>query len=178
MQQQVAPGKYPLSLRLLHWLMAFIIIALLIVGLIMTGLPGNDPLRPTLYALHKSFGLTVFLLAALRLFLRLKEGVPPLPEIIARSERMLAQAGHWAFYDYFALMPLSGYLMTNSFGMPVKWFAVELPRLIGVDKDRGHLLADFHAYAAYTLIGLITLHVLAVVVHYVKERVNLLKRMV
>src|SRR5262249_37078940 len=127
---------------------------------------------------HKSFGLTVLALAVLRFILRLKLGAPPLPESIPAHERALAHMSHWLFYVFMIGIPLSGYVMTASFGTPLKWFGLPVPHLIGIDRDRGHLFADIHAYAAYTLIGLITIHVLAVVLHYVKHRTNLLKRMI
>ena len=171
-------SKYPLSIRILHWLMAIIIICLLAVGLIMSDMPKTDPLRGTLYSLHKSFGVTILMLFVLRLALRLKLGKPPLPDSIPRSERILAELGHWALYGFMVAMPVSGYLMSTSYGLPVKWFSLALPKLVGIDKDRGMLASDFHTYAAYALIALLVLHVSAVLLHYVKHRTNLLRRMV
>jgi len=169
--------KYHLSIRILHWLMAAIIISLLAVGLIMEDLPRSDPLRATLFSLHKSFGITILFLAIIRLGLRLRLGIPPLPDIIPAIERVMAELGHKTLYCFMFALPLSGYLMTNSFGFPVKWFGIELPRLIDADKARGHLLVDFHQYAAYILIGVISVHALAVLWHFLKQRLNLLSRM-
>jgi cytochrome b561 len=170
--------KYSREIRLLHWLMAAIIIILLAVGLIMTGLQKSDPLRGTLYALHKSFGVTVLLLAVIRLVLRLSQGAPALPEVISKAERCLAKLGHWALYGFMFVMPLSGITMSMSYGLSVKWFGLPLPHLMGVDKVRGALAGDIHSYAAYALIGMIALHAGAVVIHYYRQRVNLLKRMI
>ncbi len=170
--------KYPPSIRILHWLIALCIICLLIVGLYMTGLQKADPLRGTLYGLHKSFGITVLMLAALRLVLRLKLGKPPYPAAIPVSEQKMADLGHWALYGFMFAMPISGYLMSTSFGLPVKWFGLTLPKLVGIDKARGALSADFHQYAAYTLIAVLVIHVSAVALHYFKHRTNLLKRMI
>jgi len=169
--------KYPLSLRILHWLIAALILALLAVGLVMTHLDKDDPSRPTLFGLHKSFGVTLLLLAALRLYLRLRLIIPPLPEIIPAFERAMAGLSHWLLYGFMFAMPLSGYLMTNFFGRPVQWFGLTLPKLVAVDKDRGEWAWQFHWIAAYLLIGLITLHASAALWHFLRQRVNLLERM-
>ncbi len=170
--------KYPLAIRITHWLMALLIIALLTVGLIMTGISRSDSLHKTLYGLHKSFGVVVLCLWLLRVCLRLKLGVPALPEAIPATDKKLAYSGHYLFYLFMIAMPLSGILMTNAFGFPVSFFGFELPRLIGADKPMGQIFRDFHGYAAYALIGLIGLHVAGVIKHRLKERVNLLQRMI
>jgi len=170
--------KYSLPIRILHWIIALLIIGLITVGLIMSDLPKDAPNRPLLYSVHKSFGVTVLFLAVLRFALRLRLGGPPLPLAIPAMERILAQLGHYAFYGFMIAMPVSGYIMSNSFGLSVKWFGIELPKLFPTDRETGHLAADFHSLAAYSLIGLILLHVAGVVKHYLKERINLLSRMI
>lgn len=169
--------KYAASIRILHWLMAVIILTLLAVGLIMTGLQRDDPLRPLLFSLHKSFGLTILMLLCLRLWFRLHSQVPPLPASIPAYEQWLAHISHWALYGFMLVMPLSGYLLTAFHGMPVKWFGLELPRVVSIDKANGSLAGDVHYYAAYSLMVLLGLHVLGVIKHYMFERLNLLKRM-
>ncbi len=169
--------KYPLSIRVLHWLMAITIIGLLAVGLIMSDMSKSDPLRATLYSLHKSFGITVLMLASLRLALKLKLGGPSLPGTIPAMERHLATLGHWALYGFMFLMPVSGYVMSASYGLPVRWFGITVPRLVSIDKARGALASDIHEFAAYALIGMLLLHVGAVALHYISHHVNLLKRM-
>jgi len=170
--------KYPLAIRVTHWLMAIIIIGLLCVGLIMTSLPKEDPLRNTLFMLHKSFGILVFILFFVRIFFRVRLGGLPLPEVIPPLERTLAHAGHHTLYLFMVIMPLSGFLMTEAFGRPVPFFGLTMPKVIGVDKDLGHLLDGVHDYGAYILIAILVLHVGAVIWHRVKEHVNLLDRMI
>jgi len=85
--------------------------------------------------------------------------------------------GHWALYGFMFLMPVSGYVMSTSYGLTVHWFGIALPKLLSVDKARGALFGDIHSFAGYTLIGLITLHVGAVILHFFKEKENLLRRM-
>jgi cytochrome b561 len=174
---QPAGEKYPCAMRILHWLMALLIIGLLILGLIMSNQPRGAPNHGMLVSLHKSFGLTVLALAVLRLGIRLAQSVPPLPEIIPALQRIAAHLAHWALYGFMFVLPISGYIMSTSYGLPVRWFGYTLPKLVGVDKDRGELAWDVHSWGAYALIALIVLHVGGVIVHYLSHHINLLRRM-
>ena len=71
--------RYAGSMIALHWLIALGIIGLLALGLYMVGLPKGWPLKATLLNLHKSVGLTVFLLVLLRIMARVALHRPPLP---------------------------------------------------------------------------------------------------
>jgi cytochrome b561 len=169
--------KYPLSMRVLHWLIAVMIIGMLAAGLIMEDLSHDNPARGLVYSLHKSFGITILALVLIRIAVRLRGPVPTLPQAIPARERILAHAGHWALYGFMLAMPLSGYLMSTFYGRPVLWFGVPLPRLVGVRPDDGALARNFHSYAAYALIAMLVVHIGAVILHYVRQRVNLLTRM-
>jgi cytochrome b561 len=176
MQFQTAE-KYAVIIRVLHWPTAAVIISLLVAGFIMVDVPKAEPMHHTLYSLHKSFGITIMILAALRLGLKLKFGAPLLPEAIPALHRRFAHLGHWALYGFMFLMPASGYVMSVSNGQPINWFGSVLPRLLNEDKARGAMAGDIHAYAAYILIGMLVLHTGAVFWHYLFEKVNLLRRM-
>ncbi len=174
---ETASEKYAPLLRVLHWLMALMIIGLLVVGLIMSDMPRTDPWHDTLYGLHKSFGFTVLVLAVVRVMARVRLGAPVLPAAIPALERLMAHLGHKALYIFMFVIPISGIVMSNSYGFAVSWFGLELPRIVGIDKARGHLAGEAHELLAYVLMGLLALHVLGALKHYVKERINLFKRM-
>ena len=169
--------KYALEIRVLQWLMAIAIVGMLIAGFIISGIPKNESTRHLYLGLHKSFGMTLFALAALRLMSRLFATTPPLPDTVRSMQRTLAHAAHFAFYGLMLLMPISGYVMSISMGQPVRWFGLAVPRLLAEDRARGLLAGNVHAVAAYALLALLTLHVGAVAWHYFVDRVNLLRRM-
>jgi cytochrome b561 len=169
--------KYALSIRILHWLMAAAIAGLLVAGFIMIDVPKTEPMHHTLYSVHKSIGITIVILALLRLGLKLRFEAPPLPEAIRAAHRRLAHIGHWGLYGFLFLMPVSGYVMSVSNDQPVKWLGIALPRLLSEDKTRGAMAGNIHTYAAYVLIGMLALHAAAVIWHYFFEKVNLLRRM-
>ena len=66
------PARYTVVAILLHWLIAAGIAALIVIGLVMTQLSAQLPQMEVfkLYQLHKSIGITVLLLAVLRLVWR------------------------------------------------------------------------------------------------------------
>jgi cytochrome b561 len=60
----------------LHWLVVVLILVMAYLGLTMTDLP-NTPYKIRVYALHKSIGLSILALVALRLLWRWYAGAPP-----------------------------------------------------------------------------------------------------
>lgn len=169
-------GKYALEIRVLHWLMAVALLGMLIVGFVVSGIPKSEPARHFYLGLHKSFGITLFALAAVRLMSRLFAAAPSLPDAIPSMQRAIAQTAHFALYGLMLLMPISGYVMSISMGQPVRWFGLAVPRLLAEDHARGLVAGGIHAVAAYALVALLTLHVGAVAWHYFSDRVNLLRR--
>lgn len=169
--------KYPLAMRWLHWIVALCVIGMLAVGLYMTGLPREDALRTPLYLLHKSFGVTLFALVMLRIMVRWRSQVPPLPERFSRWEKVAANLGHKWLYALLLLMPLTGYAMSDSVGFGVQWFGVPLPHLFPVSRANAEFFEELHEVLAYLLMATIAGHVAAVVKHWWVDKENLLKRM-
>ncbi len=172
--------KYALSSRIIHWLMAVIIIALLGLGIYMTEFLSKEASnKMDIYNLHKSFGVVALILIFLRIINRLAKSTPKLPATIAKSERFLAHLGHFGLYVLMVIVPLSGYLMSNSFGYPVHLFSIEMPVLIQTNFDLGKIFAETHEIAAYGLLALLALHILGAIKHRFFDRPenDVLKRM-
>jgi cytochrome b561 len=173
--------KYPLSSRVIHWLMAAIILFLLGLGIYMTEfLPKDSENHLQVYELHKSFGALALILVFLRIFNRLVLKAPALPQTMPKIEQILSHLGHFGLYVLMIFVPLSGYLMSNSFGYPVHFFGIELPFLVEKNFDHGKLFAEAHEVLAYGLLGLVVVHVLAVIKHrfFDKPEHDVLKRMI
>jgi len=158
--------------------MATIIICLLAVGYIMEDIPRENPLHTALYNAHKSFGVTILLLCLLRIYYRVRLGVPALPAAIPAIEQKLAHTSHYLFYVLMICQPLSGYLMTNFFGFPVMFFGIYLPKVVGANKEIAEYFVTIHTIIGYTFVGLIALHVTGALKHYITERINLFQRMI
>ena len=63
--------------RLLHWLMAICILAMLFIGVGMVSTV--MPKYLALVSIHKPLGIAILVLAVLRLVVRLRSGAPALP---------------------------------------------------------------------------------------------------
>ena len=173
--------KYPLSSRILHWLMAIIILFMLGLGIYMTDfLSKESPSRMDIYNLHKSLGALVLALIVARIINRLALGAPAMPQTLLKSEKILAHLAHGALYLLMILVPLSGYLMSNLFGYPVKFFSIELPSLVTANPELGMTFAEIHEVSAFILLGIVAIHILAVVKHrfFDKPENNVLKRII
>ena len=158
-------NKYPLVMRILHWMMAVIILGVIGLGMYMTELPKEDPSRGFFYNLHKSFGVTVLLLVALRVMIRVRSCIPPLPEAFSSAEKKIIHAGHFGLYGLMFLTPLAGYMLSCAAGRAVFLFGVELPSLISENKNIAEFFGEAHEVFAYTLLVLAILHVLAAIKH-------------
>lgn len=173
--------RYALSSRIIHWFMALVILFLLGLGIYMTEfLPKDSPNHLQVYELHKSFGVVALIFIFIRIVNRFVKKAPALPDTMPKIEQILSHLGHLGLYVLMLVVPLSGFLMSNSFGFPVKFFGTELPVLIGTNFDHGKLFAEAHELGAYALLGLVVVHVAAVIKHrfFDKPENDVLKRMI
>ncbi len=164
--------RYTYGAIILHWVIAVLIIALLVVGLIMGDLP-NGPQKYKVYALHKATGITVLLLSFVRLGWRLMHSPPPLPETMPGWEKLASRLSHWGFYVLMLGLPLSGWAMSSAGGYPISFFGLfQWPLLPGfgelsetMRKTLGGFFGQTHEILAFTTIGLLALHILAALKH-------------
>lgn len=175
MQSQTSQ-QYVVAIRILHWLMACILLSLIAAGWYMSDLPKEDPLRGTFYSLHKSFGVTVLALVIVRLTIRLMTVTPDFPSSLRAWEKMAARVGHCVLYGLMFLIPLVGISMSNGFGHPVSWFGLELPRIIEENRPAAMELATLHGWLAYLLLGVIAVHASAALKHLFLDAINLFHR--
>ena len=163
--------------KALHWLTALCVIGLLAVGLWMVGLP-ISLLKLQVYAWHKWIGLTVLLLTLVRLMWRWYAPPPALPPTVTPWERRLAPYSHGALLLLLLAQPIVGWLMSSAGGVKVFWFGlVPMPDLLSRDQSLFAGLRTAHATLAWTLIVLVTIHVLAVVRHDLLRRDGIFRRM-
>lgn len=161
----------------LHWLMAVMILGLLALGLYMHDLP-LSPQKLELYAWHKWFGVSVFLLVWLRLAWRLTHRPPALPATLSPGMRLAAHAGHGLLYGLMIAIPLSGWLMSSAKGFQTVWFGVlPIPDLLGRDRELGDLLQQVHKLLNLLLMLTLAGHVAAALWHHVVLKDDTLKRM-
>jgi len=169
--------RYGAVAQTLHWVIA----ALIVTQFVLASLADDLPLglhKLMLLARHKSFGMTVLLLAVLRLVWRLLNPPPPLPPAMKPIERLLAQLTHVAFYVLLFAMPLSGWLMSSAKNYSVSWFGLfTWPDLIPKNETAFEVLKETHEILSTVLLVIAALHVLAALKHHFWDKDDVLKRM-
>lgn len=162
---------------LLHWLTFLFVLGLAVVGLVMTELP-TSPFKVQVYALHKSFGLTVLGLTALRLLWRLYAGAPAPVAGTPRWQDAVAKLTHGAMYALLVAIPLSGWMFNSAAGFPLRWFGLfSLPRLSGYDPALKSLARETHETLFWVLATLVFVHAAAALYHHYRRHDRTLVRM-
>lgn len=164
--------------RLLHWIMAAVILAAIAIGLYAVGLPKDDPSKGALFVIHKSLGMTALLLVVARIVLRILKGAPayraPLEPLMALG----ASAGHAALYVLMVCVPLGGYLMSSAADRPIPFFGLfEFPRLAAPDKALAGTMDKAHVIGAWILIVVIAVHIGAALWHHWFKKDEVMARM-
>lgn len=161
----------------LHWTAALCVLAGFALGLYMTGL-AFTPAKLRYYGWHKWLGITVFLLAALRIAWRHAVSPPPWPEAMPAWQRRAARSTHLALYALMLAVPLSGWLYSSATGVSVVYLGlVPLPNLVAKDKAMAGMLLTLHQSLNAALAALVLLHVAAAAKHQWLDRDGLLARM-
>src|SRR5579863_3078993 len=152
--------------QLLHWLIVALVTLQAALGLTGLMLPiGMEKLA--VLARHKSVGLTILGLAALRLIWRWLNPTPPLPGNLNPYERLLARFTHAALYVLLFAMPLTGWIMSSAHGFPVSWFNLyQLPDLVPKSEPLFNAMVITHASLAIALALVATLHIAAALKHH------------
>ncbi|MCQ4166806.1 cytochrome b [Tahibacter harae] len=161
--QLPVPAHFNAAARLLHWLMAPLILAMLFVGVAMMASVHN---RPWMVDLHRPLGIAILALALLRLGNRLRHPPPPLPADLPRWQARAAVASHWLLYALFIAMPLIGWAMLSAGGYPVEMIGgLHLPPLLPQDVTLYAVLRTAHGWLAKLLFATVLLHLAAALFH-------------
>lgn len=152
-----APGHFNLTARVLHWLMAAMILSMLFLG---AGMVSSLE--------HRPLGIAILVLAIVRLANRLRHRPPPLPlpSDLPRWQVLAAHASHWLLYALMLAMPLLGWGLLSAGGYPVTLFpGVQLPPIAPVDPTWYAVLRGAHGLLAWLLFATVLLHLAAALVH-------------
>lgn len=152
----------------LHWLLAVALIYQVLLGWWMLDLPKSPPgLRAGWFNFHKSIGLSILVVVLVRLVFRLRDPVAPLA--LPGWQRRAATGNHALLYACMLLLPLSGYLGSVFSGHPVRFFGAVLPAWAGAWPAGKQLMSALHLGLAWTLMGLVGLHVAAALWHWLQR---------
>lgn len=171
-------NQYHTPQKLLHWVSAIIILSLFALGVWMRTLDYYSSWYQTAPDIHKSFGIVLILIFFARLFFRLKLPSPTPLSNHKAWEIKVAHLTHFAMYLLLTSILISGFLIGTADNRGIEVFGLfEVPALFTPFAEQEEIAGAVHEWAAYILIGLVTLHVAGALKHHLIDKDQTLKRM-
>jgi cytochrome b561 len=162
--------------RLLHWLMALMILTMLFIGVGMVATVSEW--HTWLVGIHKPLGIAILLLAIVRLVVRRRRPPPPLPADLPAPQKLAAHASHWLLYGLMIAMPLIGWAMLSAGGYPVMLSSsLRLPAILPFDPTAFAILRHLHTWLGLLLFLTFLAHLAAALYHGLIRRDGVLSSM-
>src|SRR5260370_1395613 len=141
-------ARFPAASRLLHWMMAAMIVAMLFIGV---GMAASVSARyELLVSIHRPLGIAIFVLCVVRFVNRFINPPPELPDTVPSLQRFAAKASHVVLYALMFIMPLVGWGMLSAARYPiVLYWPLRLPPILPHDLTLYAWLRDLHTDLAY-----------------------------
>ncbi|HUA79955.1 MAG TPA: cytochrome b/b6 domain-containing protein [Dyella sp.] len=167
---------FVLTARVLHWLMAVMIVSMLFIGVGMVASVSER--HDWLLRIHKPLGVAILILAVLRLIVRLRNPPPPLPADLPAIQKLAAYASHYLLYALMLVIPLVGWAMLSAGGYPVMLsHSLRLPPIFPTNATAFAILRHAHAWLAMLLFLTFLAHVGAALYHGLIRRDGVLSSM-
>lgn len=158
-------NRYRKPARILHWITAALILAMIPAGIVMT--QDNAPFGDALFLFHKNTGVIVLALMLARLAYRWLHQPPPLP--LPAWQVRVANTTHWLLYATVLVMAVSGYIRVTTGGFPLEMLdLIGLPRPAKAE-DIANAAKAVHWATHYLLIALVALHIGAGLMHWIRR---------
>ncbi|MFI1914048.1 cytochrome b [Nocardia sp. NPDC020380] len=171
----LADRPYDLLARILHWLMAVLIVTMLFLGAALVGTIGD---YARLLNLHRTVGLAILALAVVRIVNRLWRRAPAPGAGLPPAERAVAVGTEFALYALFVAQPVVGWALVSASGIPVRVAGgIVLPAIAPENAALYAQLRTLHAWLAYLLLALFTAHMCGVLWHVAARQDGLVRRM-
>lgn len=166
-------SEYGLISKLFHWLTAIIVLIQIPLGFYLVDLDFG-PERITFENLHIILGLTVFYLTIVRLLNNILNPTPKLKTNSFAGQKFIAKLNHLLLYISVLTITISGILKKLFNGEELNIFFKIIT--LSSNHELSEQFYDIHIYANYILMSLLLLHILAVIVHKIFFKENILKR--
>ena len=176
MQYSDAQAGYGTVAKILHWLIAAILVGQFVLGWLMPKV--RRGMEPGLaMQMHISIGIVVLALIVVRFAWRLTHRVPPEPEL-PRWQRNASASMHWLLYLLVLVTTLTGWFYASARGWSLTFFGVlPLPALAGQGSPAGRAIGALHESIVWVLLAFAIAHVLAALVHAFVYRDSVMRRM-
>ena len=165
--------EYGLLSKLFHWLTAAGLIVQIPLGFYLVDLD-FDQSRVDIENYHILFGLIIFYATLIRLIFKLLTTTPDFKGSAFLGQKFIAKLNHFLLYLTLLTITSSGILKKLFNGESLVIFFKKIN--LTYNYELSEQFYSIHILANYALIGLITLHILAVLFHKFLLRENILKR--
>jgi len=170
-------ARYPRALRVLHWSLVLTICLQIALILVFRQLLSVKYANLVL-SLHRSCGTAVWLLIVLRLAVGVRIRPPKARVGWPRWQSVAAWAVHAGLIAVLLAQPLLGVMSAWSRGDEVLALGlVKLPQLMSFTDEQALTLKLLHRWTAYAILGLVGVHIGAVVFNRWVRKVSVMERM-
>jgi len=167
--------QFALLSRILHWLMAAMLLAMLFIGVAMVASLGD---YHRLVAIHRPLGIMILILAVIRLVNRKFTTLPPFLPTMSQRERWFATMSERVLYALMLALPLVGWGMLSAGHYPIVMFgSAHLPPILPANPTLFAVLRKTHTVLAYLLFITFLAHLGTVLFHTLIIRDRILNRM-
>ena len=165
--------EYGVISKVLHWLSAILLLVQIPLGFYLVDLDFGEE-RISLENVHVILGLIIFYIVIIRLVNKILNPTPKLDPGIFKGQVFLAKMNHILLYLAILSITISGILKKLFNGESLVIFFKEIQI-----KDNFELADQFyniHIFSNYIILFLIVIHLVAVIVHKLFFKDNLLKK--
>ena len=167
---------YGLVAKLFHWVTFVVLIIQVPFGFYLVGMEFSDR-RIDLENIHILIGISIFYFVLIRLIWKMINPRPKKWKEFFSGQNLIASFNHFLLYLSIFAITISGVLKKLYMGEKLNFLLFQY-----AFKETDFQLADsfyvIHIYANYLLLGLISLHILAVITHHLVFKEKILKKMI
>jgi cytochrome b561 len=163
--------------KFFHWLIFLFLVGAIIAGNLDAAMP-DGPEKTEALAMHKSFGVLILMVLLLSLLWKLLNPTPAHSKDVPAWQQTTSRLVHWLLYVLMFAQPISGVLMSQSFGYPVSFFGLfDVPTVVGTDKELGKLIHEAHQTIWIVLAVIASGHIAVALHHHFVRKNDVLRRM-
>jgi cytochrome b561 len=172
----IVPLEFDPVIKLLHWLTLFLIVTVFGLAFSIDRVPTAE--KVLVLQLHRSVGLTIWVVTVGRLVWRQFTRFPNWPADMSLAMRAVTNASEYLLYALLLIQPVLGLIHTNAHGDRVNLFFLgTLPAVTGPNRAFARQIHEFHEMVGYALLGLIGLHAAVGLYHHFWRRDHTLTAM-
>jgi cytochrome b561 len=176
--EAAAAPAYTMTARILHWIMAILILFMIPLGLVIANEWGG-PLQDALYDLHRSVGALIIPLVLVRLVWRWTNPPASLPDDVPAIQRLAAHVTHWCLYALLIVQPVLGWIATSAYRAPIVVLGwLELPPIWPENQPFSERVFAVHGLLGAVIAGLVAAHIGAALFHHFVRKDGILMRMI